>query len=501
MAPMDKPEPIEPEEEYPRLVLTGTQWESRRDPKGRRWHLTWEEVAERLRNPPELKHLKVDRPLWNLASYRDDIRKLTNVEQAQGLLLVYEGSPKLNAKSIQAAWGDWCYLAYTATSHTDGRASWRVIIPLTRPVDAPTYRRLTGWAETRLAGLSPSCKYPGQCYYLPARSPGYECVCNPPGAPLDPDSIVQALERSEKKSSESSASTPVVGTFLMESLQVFEERAGGGERPIHLPWVRLATLLGGGLWPGVSWLFGPTGVGKTQFVLHAALTAAREGVPVLYIAATTGEREVVARILSLLEGRPWGDIWRGENPSLLTGIRKRRAGEFTRLPLHLESASGRDWSPDRVWSAAEAMRERYGSVPVLVILDPVFPLREPDGAASRKGIEPHRAIHLALAANGLARRKALSIVFTGTVPAWFGEPGSEGAPLEPAATAFERALGEFSPGLHDVLTAADNVIWLRPDVGVEVEHHPSHRCTLLKARGGIPSDVAMVYDGISFEEA
>jgi replicative DNA helicase len=62
-----------------------------------------------------------------------------------------------------------------------------------------------------------------------------------------------------------------VGEMLHPVLQVFHERAEKKREPIATPWQTMNTALGGGLLPGVHFLIGGTGSGKTQWALQVAL--------------------------------------------------------------------------------------------------------------------------------------------------------------------------------------------------------------------------------------
>lgn len=168
-----------------------------------------------------------------------------------------------------------------------------------------------------------------------------------------------------------------VGAFLDDALARMKARAEGSEKPIPLPWPSVAAELGGGLWPGMYVLVGNTGSGKSQWALQAALHAAREDIPVLYIGLELGRLDLVARLVGLISGRKWSRLYLGSDPGELAEVEARHGealAELRRLPFHLEMAPPHGWDYRRLDGAAWAMRERYpeavpGKRPFLVVLD------------------------------------------------------------------------------------------------------------------------------------
>jgi len=112
-----------------------------------------------------------------------------------------------------------------------------------------------------------------------------------------------------------------LGAFVDEAVERMTARADGRERPVPLPWSNVASALGGGLWPGLSVLVGNTRAGKTQFALQAALHAAEQGVPTVYIGLELGRVDLVARLVGLRSQRRWSSLYLGE---LLDGENRTR---------------------------------------------------------------------------------------------------------------------------------------------------------------------------------
>ena len=172
--------------------------------------------------------------------------------------------------------------------------------------------------------------------------------------------------------------------LLPDAVERMTARREGRERPVPLPWTNVAEALGGGLWPGLHVLVGNTGTGKSQWAMQAALHAACEGVPVLYIGLELDEVGLVARLVALCEDRAkWSDLYLGKRDpgELLT----KHGSLLDALPLHMDVAPPMGWPYSRLRAATDALRDLYpvgeGDVrrPTLVVLDYLQLVASPDG--------------------------------------------------------------------------------------------------------------------------
>lgn len=154
------------------------------------------------------------------------------------------------------------------------------------------------------------------------------------------------------------------GEKLQERLN---NRRSGAEKPIATPWTALDDAIGGGLWPGLHFVIGSTGTGKSQFALQIALDAAKAGVPVLYIALELGELDLFARaagILSPAIGK-WSEFFLGEKP-----VPQDLLKELQSLPFHWIVAPPHGWAHDRLEPAVKTLRSIYSNATnVLVVID------------------------------------------------------------------------------------------------------------------------------------
>ena len=174
-----------------------------------------------------------------------------------------------------------------------------------------------------------------------------------------------------------------LGDLLGPAFERFRARVSGDERPVPVPWKALAGLVGGGLWPGVHFIGGGTGVGKTALSMQIALHAARSGVPVLYVGLEMGPMDAVARTVALLEAaRPnvfaselmhgrWA-AGGGVKAARLDELEGAALSHLGSLPFELEAGDAHGWDYSQLVTRVGELRARYevpSSAPVLVVLD------------------------------------------------------------------------------------------------------------------------------------
>ena len=172
--------------------------------------------------------------------------------------------------------------------------------------------------------------------------------------------------------------------FLDDSIRRMVARADGREKPVPLPWSNVAEALGGGLWPGLTILLGGTASGKTQFALQAALHAAGEGCPVVYIGLELGRVDLVARLVGLRASRRWSSLYLGalrggETADGRAEDLEKHADALRGLPLYLAKGDPAGWSYMNLRPLAEAVQRKHAAEleeradsprrPFLVVLD------------------------------------------------------------------------------------------------------------------------------------
>jgi replicative DNA helicase len=296
-------------------------------------------------------------------------------------------------------------------------------------------------------------------------------------------------------------------------------RHAGRETPIPLPWPSLGKALGGGLWPGLHFVVGATGGGKSQFALQAALHAARHHVPVLYVALELAPLDLCARALGILDPRqPWSALYLGHRPvpqdpppgAVLPAVEQLR-----RLPVHWAVGTPHGWSHALLAPHAAALRTLYPRAPtMLLVLDfaqlltgPEREVRERIGAAAYAARAVARDYHAAvLMLSSVAREHYAALVGDArrapgkVVPPDGTARGERDTPLGRGPAARFVGLGKES---GDTEYAADSVLVLTqepwPDAGPPEGGTRVH-LAVAKWRAGPTSWVPLRFNGSVFTE-
>jgi replicative DNA helicase len=276
-----------------------------------------------------------------------------------------------------------------------------------------------------------------------------------------------------------------LGELLHAAFEVFHARAVGDRTPVTTPWPTVNTLLGGGLWPGVHFLIGGTGSGKTQWALQVALHTARAGRPVVYIGLELGPEDLTARVLGLQTGVPWSALFRGTDADTLGMAIHQGERPLRDLPLWLEFAPPYGWQADRLLPLARAHR------PALVVLDflqVVAPQDPREDARARVG----RVAYL-----GRALGRDLGVAVLALSSSARGNYADFDVPLEEVTPGALLGAGKES---GEIEYSADTVLVLgrgpRPTDGTGVR---AAWVSLEKQRTGCPGVAPLVFDGHRFD--
>ncbi len=228
------------------------------------------------------------------------------------------------------------------------------------------------------------------------------------GTPLE---AVQAELGLALKSTQPAARVGRVGDDLDELLEVMWAHREGQRAPMSTPWAAVNGVLGGGLWPGMHVLVGGTGTGKTQWAVQSAVAAAKEGVPVLYLALELSRRDMAARIVGALSGVPWSHILRGTLSDDQTARVIHATREARELPLHTECGAPFGYGAETLAARAWSLR------PSLIVLDYL------QLCSGRYGEEPRTAVgRISYVARALARDlDATVLVLSSTARANYAE--------------------------------------------------------------------------------
>lgn len=136
--------------------------------------LTWTEFAAMLAATPPETEDKASVGWYACASFNPVYRDGKNLVARECLTLDYDAITPSDVKVILEAYTQYAYCVYTTWSHAADKPRIRVVLPLSRPVDADQFcaisRKVASWAGIELA--SRESHVPAQMMFLPSRKPG-----------------------------------------------------------------------------------------------------------------------------------------------------------------------------------------------------------------------------------------------------------------------------------------------------------------------------------------
>jgi len=285
---------------------------------------------------------------------------------------------------------------------------------------------------------------------------------------------------------------PWIGGFLDSALAQMERRRTGEELPVSLPWPKLKQKLSGGLWPGCHLLTGGTGTGKSQFALQIALHAAKQGQPVLYVGLELGPTDLVARLLGLMSGQQWSQLWHGKSPEpgqehlqLLRG-----------LPIRMAVAPPKGWDHTRLYRLAAEMRAGKPKGPLLMVVDYLQLVSSPAGEAGQTIAE--RISSVGYAARAAAREHDIAVLLLSSVAR--DKIDTKAKPGGGPAQAMQ-GHGKYS---GDLEFAGDTVLAFVPEPWPNPDRPPAEGTTvhlaIAKQRAGRAGWTELMFDGCQFTE-
>lgn len=123
----------------------------------------------------------------------------------------------------------------------------------------------------------------------------------------------------------------------------------------------------GGLVPGLHIVSGEPGVGKTTLALHVAASAARAGLPVLYLTFDSLPQHLVLRLVCQQAGLEIRRIMEGkEDPEVVEEAMTSCATELARIAI---LGSEPTVTADEIWRMTQDLRAEHGAAHCLLIVD------------------------------------------------------------------------------------------------------------------------------------
>ncbi len=159
-------------------IIAITRFEHRTITTGCPEALTESELRHFVTDAPASVQPKSDLPLWSPAQFRNNQRKLENVEAVTLLVFDFdrpEAEPEQFFARVATALPCAAWLAHSSYSSTQGAWRFRLILPLDRQATAAEAEYLWNLVArvVRDAGLQPDaqCKDASRAYYVPVRPP------------------------------------------------------------------------------------------------------------------------------------------------------------------------------------------------------------------------------------------------------------------------------------------------------------------------------------------
>jgi putative DNA primase/helicase len=271
------------------------------------------------------------------------------------------------------------------------------------------------------------------------------------------------------------------------------DRLHSGElAPVPTPWDELNAALRGGYFPGVHFIMGATGVGKTVFTSTIALHAAREGHPVAIAPLEMGAEETVVRVAAESCGVPWAAIMTGTATDAQVKTIKAAVDDILSLPFVIGEIQPKGFEPAHLEALCERAAEMSVGKTPLVIID--FVQLMSAGSGFRSSDLRSQIRDAAYAARASAVAHGCAVIMVSSV----GRHGykivsGESEALKAVGVGFETECG-FSfdgdqPNVNHFLRGAGQLVGLGKESG-ELEYSATTVSVLVK-RPAIRNGVAL----------
>ena len=158
--------------------------------------------------------------------------------------------------------------------------------------------------------------------------------------------VVTGTTLAERRGAPTGAS--LVSDLTAQALELVRARSEGRELPVPTPFPTLTESLSGGYWPGVHFLVGGTGVGKTVLTTQIAFHAAEQGHAVAIAPIEMGQRETVIRLCSEAAGVFWSDLMTGKGSADALWRFEAAIAVFDSLPIIVDKMAPNGWSGDQL---------------------------------------------------------------------------------------------------------------------------------------------------------
>lgn len=197
-------------------------------------HLGLEELAKLVTGGCEAAG-KYMVPLLSGATFRAGVRKKENFISGSVILLDVDEEGADLAQAQEALDGTWAAF-YPSWNHTADCPRFRVVVPLSRPVDAREHDQVWTWLSRKIRGVGANCQTVTAFAFLPCLGRGFAPVVNG-GDPLDVDALLgdnPTTPASSGKNAGGGGSSPSNSIRGLDEDQVIE--GGDGEQWTAAEW-------------------------------------------------------------------------------------------------------------------------------------------------------------------------------------------------------------------------------------------------------------------------
>jgi len=168
----------------------------------------------------------------------------------------------------------------------------------------------------------------------------------------------------DKPAAELLEAAPLIDDFADTANTELGKRIRGEIPSIATPYPGLNKILEGGFRDGFYVLVGNTKAGKTQMAVEMSVAAAMKGHPVLYASIEIPRRTIYARMLSVLDRKPWTWLTReakeGYKESNLQRLEPEYAQRLRELPIRIYDGK---WDGAVTSGVVRLMKERLPGKP------------------------------------------------------------------------------------------------------------------------------------------
>ena len=301
-----------------------------------------------------------------------------------------------------------------------------------------------------------------------------------------------------------------IAKLALEGLRRAEARKNKDELPVPVPWPEYATIMGGGLWPGMHVLVAGTGAGKTTFATQIAITAAEAGCPTAYVGLELDEAQVGLRMVAEQAKVGWSKLYLGKHSEDQLSRAQAAAELMTNWPLYAVMGNPSGWPASKLETIAawlaEDSKHRAGANkprPGLIVLDFLqligaegkedrTELRERIGRAAYTARQASRAHNVAVVLVSSIARNNYQSIASGAAEAGL-RPEKNG---EPAFMFNPDAIVGLGKESGEIEYAADSVTVLIRSPNEKKQ--PVVLCAVPKLRYGRPSWFPTNFDGLRF---